>query len=176
MLQVAHAAVRDLVRSALGMERVYIPISAQAPAVAGMALTAEQMVAYYSKHPKEYLGGWQNKMPAAILFEATQYSPIDFLMDVTSPILVLGASQDTVCPTEALTNLRNSGHPQLAYRGFEVDHFAFYDNPSLGEAIEETIIFLKKHLFPEVSKQTPPRGFQDVAKAEAEAEEMEDEL
>eukprot|EP00906_Rhabdomonas_costata_P029844 RCo042160 len=144
MLKVLYAAARDVVRRALGMGRVYMSLAATAPTPAAITLTETQLKSYYSKHPKVYLGGWKCKVPASVLFEIPFYSPVDYLPNVTAPVLFVEAAVDTLCPKEALEKARQLA-PGATVKTFGVDHFDIYTKPTIVSVIEETAAFLNQH-------------------------------
>lgn len=76
-------AATDYIRSKLWMSPMYVKIiSDQKKDISYITTSPEDLQRYYSKHPKKYLGGWENKAPARSFFSLSFYSPAKYVENV----------------------------------------------------------------------------------------------
>lgn len=76
----------DYLRGAVGLSPLYVKIiSSNSTDISYLTVTPEDLKEYFSKHPKEYLGGWQNKAPVRSVAMMSFYNPIQSVkkLDVT---------------------------------------------------------------------------------------------
>jgi pimeloyl-ACP methyl ester carboxylesterase len=67
VLRTVCLAVSDGLRGLVGLPPVYVKIAGLPNEVSFMTLNEADLVDYFSKHPKVYMGGWQNKAPARLV-------------------------------------------------------------------------------------------------------------
>eukprot|EP01038_Epipyxis_sp_PR26KG_P005283 gene5283-7344_t len=146
-LKVAILSISDLLRSFLGLDPIYVKIAGKKTDVAYMMLTDDELSSYFSKHPKQYLGGWQNWAPARTLLMLSLYNPIDVVKNIRKPILFIGAKNDQLCPIEYVQQaVKESLHEGSKIIEIDGTHFDIYRNKGFEIATEEMVKFLKKFL------------------------------
>eukprot|EP00771_Trimastix_marina_P002593 gnl/Trimastix_PCT/3732.p1 GENE.gnl/Trimastix_PCT/3732~~gnl/Trimastix_PCT/3732.p1 ORF type:complete len:348 (+),score=60.47 gnl/Trimastix_PCT/3732:46-1089(+) len=96
--RVQWAVVRDLARQALHLKPLYIPLVSREHQLGVMRLSAEDYAAYFRKHAPVLRGGWRNLIAARSLFKIMRYRPIDTLGAVKTPVLLVSATDDALCP------------------------------------------------------------------------------
>jgi pimeloyl-ACP methyl ester carboxylesterase len=129
----------------LGLSPIYVKIVETfdgAPSY--MMLTENDLKSYFSKHPKEYLGGWQNLAPARTMLLLSLYSPVDVLKKIDVPVLFVGATQDSLCPAK---NVQEAAKIVKKAEYFEVNctHFEIYVGDYFNAIVEEMVKFASKH-------------------------------
>lgn len=156
----------DLLRTALGLPPLYLPLVGPPGSLAFMQLNEFETSEYFSKHPSDgvYQGGWVNAARAALAFElfSRRYSPIQHVAAVRCPILFVAATQDVLCPVEQVRRA-----VALARRGSllsrECTHFELYRGQLFEGLIGEQLAFLQQHT-----------GLVGVPAAKAKAADAED--
>lgn len=69
-------AITDVLRNMIGMHPLYVKIISQNKTdISFITAKPQDLTEYYAKHPKKYLGGWENKAPARSFFSLSFYSP-----------------------------------------------------------------------------------------------------
>jgi pimeloyl-ACP methyl ester carboxylesterase len=82
-LKFASLAATDYLRSVVWLSPLYVKIiSDNSTEVSFLSVNSNELEAYYSKHPKKYVGGWENKAPARTFFLLPFYSPIAHIKNV----------------------------------------------------------------------------------------------
>lgn len=77
IIKFASLALTDWLRSAIWLSPLYVKIiSDNITDISYLAVNSADLAVYYSKHPKIYLGGWENKAPARSFFLLPFYNPI----------------------------------------------------------------------------------------------------
>jgi pimeloyl-ACP methyl ester carboxylesterase len=142
MFRTMFAAVRDRARQLIGLQPVYIPLISSFSDAAVITVSNEVAAMYKSRIPTENSGGWQNKVPASILLELPFYRPIDFIVNVTCPILILEAGSDSINPKEALDIARKLVPAATVKTWNNVDHLEMSAPPVVDDAIGAMIEFL----------------------------------
>ena len=79
----------DTVGGMVGLPPLYVKIAGLKDDVAYMSMKPEELALYFSKHPKQYLGGWKNAAPARGLALVGGYNPIDYVSNATVRISFL---------------------------------------------------------------------------------------
>jgi hypothetical protein len=60
-------------------------------------VSQSELTKYFSKHPSERLGGWQNVAPARGLPDLFGYAPIAYINNMTVPTIILAMAQVLPC-------------------------------------------------------------------------------
>lgn len=82
-IQFTSLAVTDYLRHMLRLSPLYVKIiSDNASDVSYLTVSSEDFAVYSSKHPKKFLGGWENKAPARSMFMLSFYSPMKHIDNV----------------------------------------------------------------------------------------------
>lgn len=110
-----------------------------------MILEPFELTQYYSKHPKHYLGGWENRAPARTLAYMSGYSPIQDVPGIQVPVLFITATQDTLCPAESVRAAAS-----LARQGqlleLNTTHFDMYTGANFETICAEMVQFAQAHV------------------------------
>jgi len=138
-------SVSDIIRGILGFSPLYVKIAGLANETAYMPMTEQDLQTYYSKHPKTYLGNWKNLAPARTLLFMSRYNPINEIPKLTVPVLMIGASNDDLCPVSTIEKAFNALQPNRLHRMVtkECTHFDIYVGPVYEELKAEMIKFLQ---------------------------------
>lgn len=147
-VRVAIIAALDFVRSALfHRPHIYVKIAGRYNETSYMPLSEDELVTYFSKHPDVYLGGWANLASAKQLLFMSQYNPINHVTAIDVPVLMIGASDDTLCPIDLIRSAF-SLLPTLPsankHRFIEVNgsHFDVYGGKVFDQIIRDMTLFL----------------------------------
>ena len=112
-----------------------------------MNLGEEQLKTYFSKHPKKYLGGWNNLTPARTLAMMSLYNPINAVPNINIPILFLAASNDTLCPASIVEKAASKAtHLSSKLVIMDASHFDIYSGNTAAQAVNHMLVFLNRHL------------------------------
>ena len=83
LMDFASLAATDVFRNKIGLSPLYVKIiSDNATDISFLTVGSDGLKKYFSKHPKKYLGGWQNRAPARSLFSLSFYSPKNYVHEV----------------------------------------------------------------------------------------------
>jgi pimeloyl-ACP methyl ester carboxylesterase len=136
-LRLGRAAVLDAVRGALGLPPVFVRVAGGRGDLAFMQLAAEELAAYFAKHPPAYSGGWRNQVRARLALEIGRYSPIKSVPALACPALLVVAEADSVCPPSLAADAAALAPPGRVrvhtLKG--VGHFDVYAGPAFKEAV-----------------------------------------
>jgi len=147
-LRVALIAILDFTRAAFGLSPAYVKIVAtpDEKTVSYMTLTNADKRAYLSKHPKVYLGKWENLAPARTLLLVSMYSPIKIVDTIHIPILFVGASKDNLCPPELVKKAANLAPKGEYFENSGSTHFEIYTGDYFENSSRAMVAFLTKNL------------------------------
>jgi pimeloyl-ACP methyl ester carboxylesterase len=82
-IQFASLATTDFLRSALWLSPLYVKIiSDNTTDISFLSVSSKELKIYFKKHPKKYVGGWENKAPARSFFLLPFYNPISHVKNV----------------------------------------------------------------------------------------------
>ena len=83
VLKLSALAFTDYFRSLLWLSPLYIKIiSENQTDMSFLTVSSNDFKTYSSKHPKKYLGGWENKAPARSFFPLLLYGPAEHVANV----------------------------------------------------------------------------------------------
>ncbi len=143
-LQALYHGLRDTISAALFNKRHYVPIVA-APDTFGMLNTPDALEGWKKSRPPGVSS--DRKCPANIALTAFFYRPIKHAPDVSCPVLIIYAQQDTLIPAKDVKKTAKK-IPQATVIGLPIKHFDIY----VGDIFEKTVRleaeFLRKHLLP----------------------------
>jgi pimeloyl-ACP methyl ester carboxylesterase len=151
---------------------VYVKIMGSAQDTAYMILNPADQVEYFRKHPKVYLGGWNNLAPARTMAVMSQYSPKEHVASVKTPILFVAGTHDELCPIESI---RAAAVESSKGRLLEVNatHFELYNGPNFQTIVSEMLLFASECVgginTPQAAEQVNSMETEEEAEAEAEA-------
>ena len=145
-LRLFFISLADIIRGMFGFSPLYVKIAGLANETAYMPMSEQDLQTYYSKHPKTYLGDWKNLAPARTLLFMSRYNPINEIPKLTVPVLMIGASNDDLCPVSTIEKAFNALQPNRNHRLVtkECTHFDVYVGPVYEELKAEMIKFLRK--------------------------------
>lgn len=154
-IRTAVLAISDMIRNLMGLSPVYVKIAGTKDDISYMVLSQDHLTKYFAKHPKTYLGGWENRAPARTLLYISQYSPIKAVphLDPDIPVLFIGATDDSLCPIEYIRKAWDSlplssttSRPPVV----EIDgtHFdVYYPSENFDKIVHQMISFLFTNVF-----------------------------
>jgi pimeloyl-ACP methyl ester carboxylesterase len=146
LVQVARGfalAIADWVGSWFGLT-VYIRVYGTPEQVA--ILNTPEATEYGRLVPEKPAGGWVNKAPARSIIYISRYRPLDYVASISTPVLMIAANNDTLCPISAVNEAEKllSNGEVIKY---DVGHFDFYEGkPHFAETLDQQIRFFHKHL------------------------------
>ncbi|KAG2439296.1 hypothetical protein HXX76_004655 [Chlamydomonas incerta] len=151
----------------------YVKLLGAPGELALMQLRPAEIAAYFSKHPKEYQGGWRPLVLARVALETSSYRPITALERLAGvPLLFVSAAEDSLCPAAAVRAAAAAAPGGAAeYLELPCDHFSAYGGEHLQAASERMVAFLRKHFGMQEAASGPGSGAAPAAEAEAEAAE-----
>ena len=134
-------ALRDLVRSWLGLSAHRIPLSGKRGSIAVMA-DDDAWRAFGALAPEEFV----NEACARILIRVDKYKPLKYLDRVSCPVLLQFADRDIINPPALIADADR----RLGDRGriihYPIDHFDIYLGDSFEQAVADQVSFFQKHL------------------------------
>jgi fermentation-respiration switch protein FrsA (DUF1100 family) len=134
-------ALRDLVRSWLGLSPHRIPLVGRPGTVAVMA-DAGAWNAFEALAPD----GFVNQVCARILIRMDKYKPLSHLDKVHCPFLLQVCDRDVASPPHlVLDAARRLGEHGQVVR-YPIDHFDIYRGTHFERAVSDQVAFFKKHL------------------------------
>jgi len=142
------AGLHDRLREALGAPAAYLKLVGPPGSTAVMQLDAGETAEYFSKHPRVYHGGWRNLVRARLTLEMGGYSPIKFLPNVEAPVLVVAATNDTLCPVEEVRRAP-SLNPRVRLLLRDCTHFELYRGAHFDAVIDTQVGLLRSALWGE---------------------------
>lgn len=144
-LRVLSLSLLDFILSTAKLDAVYVRIVGSPGQVAYMTLSDADTDSYFSKHPKVYLGGWQNYATARSLIVMSLYNPVDVVKDIQAPILFITATKDAVCPPGEV-EVAAKVAPNAEVFSIESSHFDIYIGQTFNTITDEMVKFLNKHV------------------------------
>ena len=134
-------ALRDLVRSWLGLSAHKIPLTGKGGSIAVMA-DDDAWGAFGALAPEEFV----NEACARILIRMDKYKPLKYLGRVSCPVLLQFADQDITNPPALIADADR----RLGDRGriihYPIDHFDIYLGDGFEQAVADQLSFFRKHL------------------------------
>lgn len=129
----------------LNLPSVYVKIVGVAQDTAYMVIEPAELTQYYAKHPKHYLGGWENRAPARTLAYMSAYSPVQDVPTVQAPILFVTATQDALCPAESV-RVAYFLAPRAQLLELNTTHFDLYTGANFEHICAEMVKFALAHV------------------------------
>lgn len=124
----------------LTLPAVYVKIVGTAEETAYMILDIAEQKMYYQKHPKNYLGGWQNLAPARTMAFMSLYNPIKEVPGIQVPVLFVAASNDNLCPIEYVRSAtQQAKHGELLE--VNTSHFDLYQGENFDRITKRMVKF-----------------------------------
>jgi fermentation-respiration switch protein FrsA (DUF1100 family) len=134
-------ALRDLVRSWLGMSSHKIPLAGKRGSIAVMA-DDDAWGAFETLAPEAFV----NEACARILIRLDKYRPVKYLEQTGCPVLLQFAGQDITNPPALIEDAGK----RLGDRGriihYPIDHFDIYLGDNFEQAVEDQVAFFRNHL------------------------------
>jgi pimeloyl-ACP methyl ester carboxylesterase len=144
-IRMISAGLHDRMREALGLPAAYLPLVGPPGSTALMQLDGHETREYFSKHPEVYHGGWRNLVRARLTLEMGRYSPIDHLPRVRAPVLMIAATNDTLCPIAAVRRAPEaSARVRLLLR--DCTHFELYRGANFDAVIDAQVALMRAAL------------------------------
>ena len=144
LLRFGWAAIRDLF---CGRRPIYLPVIASPGEWSSMdrdgaakALQRGLQAMVENGGPKA--GEYDNRLAARSLLTMGLYRPFKSLKEVSIPLLIVGATRDTVAPFIA-EKIRALKKPQIKLETLDANHFDPYFEPALSQNLGYQIAFLK---------------------------------
>ncbi|KAF5828180.1 Alpha/Beta hydrolase protein [Dunaliella salina] len=138
------AGIADKLASMAGKSPMYVKLAGSPGEVAFMAMSPEELHAYKAKQPAHKQGGWRNMVPARFVFEAPRYNPLDYLGSIKSPVMLISAAQDALCPHEVVAQAA-AQLPGSELVTLDCDHFSLYLEKNWEYTIKKQLEFMRKH-------------------------------
>lgn len=89
------------------------------------------------------VGDYDNRVAARSLLTMVLYRPFKSLKDVKIPLLIVGATRDTVAPFVE-ERIRALGNPKIQMKTLDANHFEPYFEPALSINLGYQLAFLKR--------------------------------
>ncbi|KAJ7651228.1 alpha/beta-hydrolase [Roridomyces roridus] len=143
-LKIAAYSAVDLLKQALNLSPVYIPIISE-PGTLG-ALTSEgtvpgMMAIVASESP------YQNEISASSLLQVPGYQPMKNAKQVTCPLLIVLPSEDNLCLPEGAHHIAKTTTKCELVSVSGAGHFdVYHGQPYHAESLSAQLEFLKKHV------------------------------
>ncbi|KAJ7183609.1 alpha/beta-hydrolase [Mycena filopes] len=142
-LKIVSCAVADIIKQAVGLAPVYIPIAAEPNFVGALTTsgTTEGIIAIRSKD-KEY----RNEVSASSLFQVSPYQPRAKAAQTSCPLLIVLPTLDNLCLPEGAQQI-SKVTDKCELVSVPCGHFDVYFGRShYAESIAAQLEFLKKHV------------------------------
>lgn len=147
-IRMISAGLHDRMREVLGLPAAYLLLVGPPKSTALMQLDSHETKEYFSKHPRVYHGGWRNLVRARLTLEMGRYSPIDHLPKVTAPVLMIAATNDTLCPIAQVRRAPGvNARVRLLLR--DCTHFELYRGAHFDAVIDAQVGLLRAALWGE---------------------------
>jgi uncharacterized protein len=108
-------------------------------------LTDEQSKTFYVEAVKQ-LPALKTKIPVFALQHIMEFKPEVLVKNVTAPIMILGASNDTVCPVLESERLHEQANEPKVLHVLEAEHYAIYQGETLKQSADKAVEWFKTHL------------------------------
>jgi fermentation-respiration switch protein FrsA (DUF1100 family) len=109
-------------------------------------LTDEESQAFYARIVKQY-PEVQTKIPFTTLQHILEHNPQDVVANVSCPILIVAAEQDTVCPVQESRILFESAREPKKLVVLEgCKHYDAYEGSPFEKAIQEYLEWFSQNL------------------------------
>jgi|GEM_PF-1667931 len=144
----------------LNLEPIYVPafgkpgenaflVSSESPSIDYFENNkANPESVYWDNLPKEYRGGWENKIliRGLIGFE-DQYLPVNNMEKIMCPVFLLTAENDMTVPAKYIREAyERIPHNNKRISTFDCGHFDIYIEDNYTRAVKEQIEFLNEYL------------------------------
>ncbi|MEQ9225712.1 MAG: alpha/beta fold hydrolase [Parvibaculum sp.] len=139
---VLRTATWDSLRDALGFSPYYVPVVAEPGTFAVVNFEGATDVVL-PLVPEGSL--WENRVAARLFFGLANYRPIARAAEISVPVLLLPARDDTIVPLASVEAFAEAA-PDARVHVMEGGHFDLYFEPALSEAAEIEARFLAGHL------------------------------
>lgn len=146
LARVLAAAVRDEVRSRLGLPPAYLPLAAEpgsgvfAPFVEAGALARLESLFPAARD-------WPNRFTPRVMLRLPGYRPFAAADRIACPWLVLVCDDDAITPADRAAALASRG-ARVEVRRFPIGHFEVYHGDWFDRAVAVQTEFLRRHLMP----------------------------
>jgi cephalosporin-C deacetylase-like acetyl esterase len=109
-------------------------------------LTDEDSKAFYAKTVAEH-PEFKIKLPLTTIRESLEYCPEDFLPRVHVPIMLIGATDDIVCPVSEMRSLYDRANaPRELFIIEGARHYDVYEGEFFKQSCGKAVEWYKKHL------------------------------
>ena len=141
-------ALYDVLRRAFGASPFYLPIVGPPGSLAAMHGPDDEE-GYLALMPKEPVP-WENRINAAMVFQAGFYRPVSHADRVRCPILFCVCDGDTVVrPETSSAAARRAPRSEVGH--YACGHFGIYRGEMFEKAVADQIAFLGAHLLKSAS-------------------------
>jgi pimeloyl-ACP methyl ester carboxylesterase len=173
-IRMISAGLQDRLREALGFPPAYLKLVGPPGSTAVMQLDSHERAEYFSKHPKIYHGGWRNLVRARLTLEMGRYSPIDYLPKVNVPVLMIAATNDTLCPIEQVRRAPTV-NPRVMLLLRDCTHFELYRGQHFDAVINAQVSLMRQVLWGEEHGERPAAAFPTAEEMKVALEKLEKE-
>jgi len=146
-MRMARFGLSGLVDLMRGKNPIYLPVVAAEGEWSSMdrdgaALAMEKGMQALVEHHGAEAQPYDNRVAARSLLTMGLYRPFKSLKDITIPLLIVGATRDTVAPFVE-KRIRALGNPRIRIETLDANHFDPYFEPALSRNLEYQLDFLK---------------------------------
>ena len=127
--------------SVLGLAPHTIPVVGKPGSMALLA-TAGEWEFFEQFVPPTYV----NEVCARITIRGDKYRPVKYAGDVRCPVLMQVCEKDEIIPVTAARETEKKLGKYADARYYPIGHFDIYQGEHFEQALEEQVVFLKKHL------------------------------
>ncbi|KAF8058352.1 aidA [Scenedesmus sp. PABB004] len=137
----------DLARGALGLAPLYVPLAGLPGSMAFMQMGPGELQRYHAGHPAVPQGGWRNMARAAYAAEhaLARTSPIAHVGGVAAPLLLAGATHDSLCPM-AIVRRAAALAPRAELYEADCDHFELFTPQHFPGLQAAQLAFIARHV------------------------------
>jgi alpha-beta hydrolase superfamily lysophospholipase len=120
-------------------------------------LTDKESQAFYAEMVKLH-PTLQTKIPFTTLQHIREHNPQNVIANVTCPILIIAAEDDTVCPAhESQILFESANEPKQLIMLERCKHYDAYEPPPFEKGVQSTIAWFSQYLNAEVKTDTIPK-------------------
>ena len=131
----------DQLRSAVGMQPLYIPLIAKPGKLAVM--TSHDALDGYNSITNP---GWRNEMTARTALVLSLYRPIAKAKKIGCPALIQACKKDTVAPAKSAVKMAKQIGSLATLKEYDIGHFDIYTGTDFDLAIADQLAFYESAL------------------------------
>lgn len=131
----------DVLKSALGLGAVTMPIMARPGGFAAMS-SHDAYDGYRAIQPDD----WKNEMTARAALTLPLYRPVAVAGKIRCPGLIQVCMKDSVAPASAAIKLAKKMGDKATLKQYDIGHFDIYVGEAFETAVADQLAFFKQHL------------------------------